>query len=154
MLKVSIFMAKMRKPIIPKLVVFMKSQKLVRNFKVNLVQNHKKYYYNYGYITDYEFSPSKTHPLIGYQRKQKHQNQLGFGISLQRVYSMLFLCNNFPAVDEEIKVNCGALDWDDHDEEEEEEEEEEEDDGSIDLRAEKFIERFYEEMKMQRQVSL
>ncbi|XP_062109459.1 uncharacterized protein LOC133820910 [Humulus lupulus] len=166
MLKVSIFVAKMRKPIIPKLVVFMKSQKL-RNFKVKLLQNQK--YYNYGYITAYEFSPSKTRPLIGYQRKQ-----LGNGISLERVCSKLFLCrclgNNFPAeggdygdcslqlealpaVDEEVKVKCGALDWGD-DEEEESEEEVEEEDGSIDLRAERFIERFYEDMKMQRQVSL
>lgn len=162
MLKVSIFVAKMRKPIIPKLVVFVKSQKL-RNLKAKLLQNKK--YYNYKYITDYEFSPSKTRPLIGYQRKQ-----LGNGISLERVRSMLSLCiclgsNNFPAegghygdfplpaVDEQVKVKVkyGALDWGD---DEDEESEEEEEDGSIDLRAERFIERFYEDMRMQRQVSL
>lgn len=37
----------------------------------------------------------------------------------------------------------GPLDWEDDDE-----------DDSIDLRAERFIERFYEEIRMQRQQSL
>ena len=156
----------MRKPIIPKLVLLMKSQKL-RKSKVKLLQN--KQYYNYGFITEYEFSSSKSsRPLIGYRRKE-----FGNGISLQRVYSMLFLCRclgNFradggdrgdyplqlealPIVDEDVKVKGGALleplDWGN-----DEEEEEDDDDDSIDLRAERFIERFYEEMRMQRQVSL
>lgn len=162
MLKVSIFVAKMRKPIIPKLVLFMKSKKL-RKFKVKLLQN--KQYYNYGFITDYEFSPSKSRPLIGYNQRK----EFGNGISLQRVYSKLFLCRclgsfraeggdhgdcslqleALPAVDEGVKVKGGAwlepLDCGD---------EKEEEDDSIDLRAERFIERFYEEMRMQRQVSL
>ncbi|PON78649.1 cotton fiber protein [Parasponia andersonii] len=159
MLKISIFVAKMRKPIVSKLVLFLKSQKL-RRVKVKLLQN--KQYHNYGFITEYEFSPSKStrRPLIGYNRRKE---LFGNGISLQRVYSMLFLCqclgrfrdergdlhgdyslqlDALPAVDEDVKVKDGVfpelLDWG----------------GSIDLRAERFIERFYEEMRMQRQVSL
>lgn len=161
-LKVSIFLAKMRKvPVIPRLVLFRKSHKRLRKFK--LLQNK---HYNYGFIAEYEFSPSKTRPLIRCDQSKEIKFSHG---SLRKVYSMLFLCRRLraeggdnvgdglnslqlealPAVDHEEGVESGALfrplDWGDEEEEEED---------SIDLRAERFIERFYEEMRIERQASL
>lgn len=152
--KVSIFVAKMRKPVIPRLVLFRKSQRL-RKFE--LLRNK---HYNYGFISEYEFSPSKELRLKNYHGR------------LQRVcYSVQFLCRclrgeggdfgDLPlqlealpaAVDhDQDRVIAGALfkplDWGDGDAGADEGED------SIDLRAERFIERFYEEMRMQRQASL
>lgn len=151
LLQVSIVIAKMRKPIIPKLILLKKSQKIK---KLKLMKN-----YNYGFLGEYQFSPSNS-PLIQYRRPRK---QLRYG-GIRNVYSLFFLCRclgrslrdggdhgdysveALPAAIVDGKQGgalLGPLDWEDDDE-----------DDSIDLRAERFIERFYEEIRMQRQESL
>ena len=152
-LKVSIVIAKMRKPIIPKLILFKKSQQ-IKKFKLLK-------HCNYGFLGEYQFSPSNS-PLIQYPRPRK---PLRYG-GLRNLYSLFLLCRclgrslrdggegdhgdysmeALPAaiVDgKQVGALLGALDWEDDDE-----------DDSIDLRAERFIERFYEEIRMQRQQSL
>ncbi|KDP29439.1 hypothetical protein JCGZ_18360 [Jatropha curcas] len=149
--KVSIFVSKMRKPIIPKLIFFKKSRKL-KAFMLLKHCNNK----NYGIIEDYEFSASST-PLIGY-RKRQFKN----GSYRDNLYSLFLLCRCLGG----LKVDRGELDYalqletaaaanaisareylqplDLGDEYEE----------SVDQRAERFIERFYQEMRMQRQESI
>ncbi|KAL0372635.1 UNVERIFIED_CONTAM: hypothetical protein Scaly_0945100 [Sesamum calycinum] len=61
LLKISLFLAKLKKPTIPNLVFFKKTRKL-RNFKLLKPYNY------YSYVKEYEFSPSST-PLIQFQRK-------------------------------------------------------------------------------------
>ncbi|KAL5553138.1 hypothetical protein UlMin_040539 [Ulmus minor] len=143
-LKVSIFIARLRKPIIPRLVLFRKSQK-PRKFKLLK-------HYNYGFLGEYQFSPSNS-PFIGYPRKKYSHG------SLQRVYSMLFLGRCLGNLRGEGKDEDSSLQLEAFEDAKvgallepldclgvEED--------SIDLRAERFIERFYREMKLQRQVSL
>ncbi|KAH7516508.1 hypothetical protein FEM48_Zijuj10G0142600 [Ziziphus jujuba var. spinosa] len=150
LLKVSIIIDKMRKPIISKLILFKKSRKL-KKFKL---MRH----YNYGFLTEYQFSPSNS-PLIQYRRKPVLQYN-----GLQQVYSMLFHCRclgslrdgggggdigdcslqALPAMEDDIRKQGALLEplgWEDEDD-------------SIDLKAERFIERFYEQMRMQRQIPL
>ncbi|ONK81682.1 uncharacterized protein A4U43_C01F31800 [Asparagus officinalis] len=102
-------------------------------------------HYNYGYIGEYEFSPSDTPvfrlPWRPVPKKRKR-------------FMSLLLCGGNAAessVDggwgDELEVlsiardQSEALDW-------------EEDEASIDRRAERFIQRFYEEIRIQRRRSL
>jgi hypothetical protein len=147
LLKISIFIARMRKPIIPKLISLKKARR-VKRFKLLK-------HYNYGVLQDYQFSPSST-PLIHYHRKHFKNRRL------RDIYSMLFLCRCLGSLSAEggdadcIVEALPALPafentiagqflepLDPGDEED-----------SVDQRAERFIQRFYEEMRMQRQESI
>ena len=142
LLKISIFIAKMRKPIIPKLISLKKARRLKR-FK----------HYNYGFLQDYQFSASST-PLIHYHHRNHFKNR-----RLRDIYSMFFLCRclgsfrdadctlealpSFPAFEDTIAARPFLEQSDPGDEED-----------SVDQRAERFIQRFYEEIRMQRQESI
>ncbi|KAI3453045.1 hypothetical protein Pfo_009708 [Paulownia fortunei] len=144
LLKISIFLAKLKKPIIPKLIFLKKTRKLK---KLKLL----KEYNHYGYVKEYEFSPSNT-PLNQFRRKPQNGR-----ISLRKLYSNVFLISKClgtvrggqeemyclemglealpciePAVGRELRIDL----WED---------------DSVDERAERFIQRFYEEMRRQRQ---
>ncbi|KAJ9708212.1 hypothetical protein PVL29_000328 [Vitis rotundifolia] len=144
LLRISIFVAKMGKPISSNLIVFLRKSRKAKNFK--LLKHYK-----YGYIDEYQFSPSST-PLFQYR-----------GMTLKNggardMCSMFFLCRclgsfradpgdgdyaleALPAVEDANEgESWGPLDWGDEED-------------SVDQRAERFIERFYEEMRMQRQDS-
>lgn len=143
LLKVSIFIGKMRKPIAQKLELMRRKSQETK--KLKLLKH-----YNYGFLGESEFSPSST-PLITYHRKHKY-------------YSMFFLCRclgrlqsesgeeeeeedysleALPTIEDiktgallELPLYCGN------------------EEDSIDLQAERFIQRFYEEMRMQRMASI
>ncbi|XP_059434819.1 uncharacterized protein LOC132167807 [Corylus avellana] len=143
LLKVSIFVAKMRKPIIPKLIFLKKARKL-KKFKLLK-------HYNYGFLEEYQFSASST-PLFQYHRNQSKSRRL------RNIYSMFFHCTCLGSLGAEkgnadyrleslpaLPAIAGQFlePFDSGDEED-----------SVDQRAERFIRRFYEEMRMQRQESL
>ncbi|XAR52424.1 hypothetical protein NMG60_11020505 [Bertholletia excelsa] len=145
LLRAPIFIAKMKRPIIPKL-IFLKKSSRVKKFKL------LEHDISYGYFQEYQFSPSST-PLIHNYRKPLNKRKYA------DFYSVLFMCKClgrlgdggghveyplevFPAaevaVSRELSAlsDCGS------------------EDDSVDERAERFIERFYEEMRMQRRESL
>ena len=140
LLKVSILVAKMRKPIIPKLSFLKKARRLK---KCKLLKH-----YNYGFLEEYQFSASST-PLIHHHKNHFKSRRL------RDIYSMFFLCTCLGS----LRAEKGDADYrleslpaiagqflepfDSGDEED-----------SVDQRAERFIRRFYEEMRMQRQESL
>ncbi|XP_042507929.1 uncharacterized protein LOC122084013 [Macadamia integrifolia] len=150
LLNIPIFMAKMGKPSCPKL-VFLKKTRELKKLKVLK-------YYNYAYIEEYQFSPSDT-PLIHYHRNAFKKRGRG-----RYIDSLFFLCscsggsrvdgeyegdgeNDF-ALEAPPIISDGTaeelpepLDWDGEDD-------------SVDQRAEMFIQRFYEEMRMQMQESV
>lgn len=149
LLKISISVAKMRKPIIAKLLSLKKTRKL-RRFKLLR-------HYNYRFLEEYEFSSAASTPLIHYKRKQLLNYSSGGGGCLGDVFSMLSLCRCFgigglrgeavetlPAITRDQFVEP-AMELDDNEEEAEED--------SVDLRAEQFIQWFHQEMRMQRQDS-
>lgn len=136
----------MRKPIIPKL-IFLKKARRLKKFK--LLKHYK-----YGFLEEYQFSASST-PLIDYHRNHFKSRRL------RDIYSMFFLCRclgglraekgdadyrlealPLPAIEDAIAGQF-LEPFDSGDEED-----------SVDQRAERFIRRFYEEMRMQRQESL
>ncbi|XP_009356245.2 uncharacterized protein LOC103947113 [Pyrus x bretschneideri] len=141
LLKVFIFVAKVRKLSFENSFI----RKLQYSKKMKLLKN-----YDYGFVREYQFSLSNS-PLI--------RNE---SLRVRDVYSMFFLCkcwgNSLRVEGEDGDFTLEALpttgnddnavalyeplDWEDHEEE-----------ASIDLRAQMFIERFYEEMRMQRQES-
>ncbi|XP_038999455.1 uncharacterized protein LOC120124993 [Hibiscus syriacus] len=132
---------KMKKPMmIHKLVSIKKPTKLNR-FKLLK-------HYNYGYLGGYQFdSPSST-PLIRYcNREHEVQNR-----SIHDFYSVLLWCKCFGSLKAQVREDvaapmelamAGGIDF----------EEDDGDDDSVDARAERFIENFYAEMKLQRQES-
>ncbi|KAI3729462.1 hypothetical protein L6452_18122 [Arctium lappa] len=139
LIKVSIFIAKMR------LVYLKKSTKLSRFRSL-------KHYNSYGWLQEHQFSPSST-PLIRFHRQKTNGGS---------VHSVCFLScfggwhhpevmmaddenYSFESAIVEVQRDSSELLYD--------EEEEEEEDDSVDERAERFIERFYEEMKRQRRES-
>ncbi|KAJ6891109.1 hypothetical protein NC651_024577 [Populus alba x Populus x berolinensis] len=73
-----IFVARMRKPTIPKLILIKKSRKLKR-FKLLK-------HYNYGFLEEYEFSPLST-SLAHHPRKQ-----FKFRSYKDNIYTVLFPC--------------------------------------------------------------
>lgn len=138
----SVFIPKMRKPTL--LISLKKSSKL----KI------LKHYSNYGgYIQEYEFSPSNT-PLIHQYHRKPLKNR--------DICSFFFLCScfgaggdgedfdrNYPleiksltAADVAIRELYESSDSSGGEED------------SVDERAERFIERFYQEIKMQRKESV
>ncbi|GLT91831.1 hypothetical protein SLE2022_097020 [Rubroshorea leprosula] len=143
LLKLSIFLTKLRKPSIAKLIFLKKS----RNLKRFQLLKHS----NYRFLEEYQFSPSNT-PMIYYHTRRFRNKRCGQGMG-----SVLFLCRCFGGVKGwKEEADCAlAFDWDalppiteqlpeplDRNEEEED---------SVDRRPEKFIQRFYEEMRMQKQ---
>ncbi|KAF9677363.1 hypothetical protein SADUNF_Sadunf08G0099900 [Salix dunnii] len=141
--RTSIVVAKMKKPIISKLVFLKKSRKLKRLKQLK--------HYNYGYLEEYEFSTSSTPLIHGHEKQYKRRSYR------DDLYSMFFHCrclgglkaggggileyrlsmDTLPA----IIANGECLDPSDLVDEED----------SVDQRAERFIERFYQEMRLQRQ---
>ncbi|ONI31447.1 hypothetical protein PRUPE_1G313800 [Prunus persica] len=149
LLRIFIFIAKVRK------LSFENSflrRKLQTSKKLKLLKH-----YNNGFRGEYQFSPSNT-PLIHYHKRQLMKS------CPQDIYFLFFflckcwgsslrvegedICGDFimealpPATgeDDNAVALLEPLDWGD-------------DEGSIDLRAQMFIDRFYEEMRMQRQES-
>ncbi|KAJ4752692.1 Cytosolic phospholipase A2 [Rhynchospora pubera] len=147
------------------------------NQKVLLLRRNKKYKlfrdYNYAYIREYQFSPSNT-PLISY-----HYNHSGF--SKKRRSRIMYLLCGGAGMGSMIETNLDygefepmplpmnreteetrvveVLEWNGGDNVEENADEgagggEEDDDLSVDGRAQRFIERFYEEIRLERQQSL
>ncbi|XP_022968138.1 uncharacterized protein LOC111467464 [Cucurbita maxima] len=125
-LKASIFLAKMKKPIFPKL-LFLKKSSPAKKFE----------------LLQFQFSPSTT-PLFRCYRGRRRRLRRG------GVYSVLFPCRcignfggeiegeeGFPAIEGRVSeaLDCSEL----SDEED-----------SIDRRAELFIEKFYADMEMER----
>ncbi|KAJ0037814.1 hypothetical protein Pint_22015 [Pistacia integerrima] len=154
LLKTSICVAKMRKPITAKLVFLKKTRKLKR-FKLLR-------HYNNRFLEEYEFSSASSTPLIHYQKKHFLKNSSNGGGRLGDVYSMLSLCRCFgigglksegvdyslametlPAItrDQFVEPAVRVMELDDNVKEEED---------SVDQRAERFIQWFYQEMRMQR----
>ncbi|KAF7827797.1 uncharacterized protein G2W53_018961 [Senna tora] len=148
----------LRKPNIPKLLLFKK-------FRIRIQKQKKEFkllrHYNYGFLGEYEFSPSRTPRNIRWRnhRKQGFRNRGYLNLcSLMCLVRCLKgeVIGGFNSAigdgdddDEVVVVNVGEEDLGGDDSGEEEEDEE-----SVDQRAERFIERFYEEMKIQRQESL
>ncbi|XP_040375833.1 uncharacterized protein LOC102719523 [Oryza brachyantha] len=127
-------------------------------------------HYNYAYVGEYQFSPSSS-PLIAYppgvsswRRAAKKRR------SKARMILASLLCgggdldvavlDGLPRADEpraaveweECGRDGGAYGEEEYGDDDNDEEEEEEE--GVDGRAERFIERFYEEMRLQRQRSL
>ncbi|XP_021896124.1 uncharacterized protein LOC110813347 [Carica papaya] len=145
-----------RKPIILKLSFLKKSSRKLKRFQL----------FNNGFLRDYQLSP-----LIHKTQLQNRGGRRGRARrrTVGEAYSALFLCRCLGGIrrgkgDErsdrvvqslpgtvEGGVSSGEclepLDYFDEDEDND-------DDGSIDERAEKFIEWFYEEMRLQRQESI
>ena len=144
-----IFVARMRKPTIPKLILIRKSRKLKR-FKLLK-------HYNYGFLEEYEFSPLSI-SLAYHPRKQ-----FKFRSYKDNIYTVLFPCRCLGGLKADeggegryrlsmdstlpvATISTGdflePLDYlvDEED--------------SVDQRAERFIERFYQDMRLQRQESI
>ncbi|XP_076903328.1 uncharacterized protein LOC143558371 [Bidens hawaiensis] len=128
LIKLSIFIAKMR-------LIHLKRSTKFLSFKP------LRRYNSYGFLQERQFSPSST-PLISFRGRKSNGSEH---------YSICFLsCFGGVALDEgsaivEADRDCLEVSYG---------VEEEEDDDSVDERAERFIERFYEEMKRQRRESL
>lgn len=145
--KIAVFLAKtLKKPVVPRLIAF---KNLRKHKKVSLLQH-----YGYGYIKEYQFSPSHS-PLISYKRKQYKKRKYKDLCSILYMYNCLGSFEDDSRVDgpynysmdyqlkalpEKEVIEC-ADSCEDDDEEEEE---------SVDERADRFIERFYEEIRMQK----
>lgn len=156
LLKTPVFMAKLRKPVIPRLVFLKKSRKMKR---FRLLKHH-----NHQLMEEYEFSPSSS-PLLSFKRKDSHLQIKrrrrdvhamvvffgrcfgGGGLRGRRRRREAELCS----LAMEIVPRSGdvagkilqPLDSVDGGDEED----------SIDQRAERFIQRFYQDMRLQRQES-
>ncbi|KAK2405297.1 hypothetical protein P8452_10815 [Trifolium repens] len=153
LLRISVLIHKLRKPIIPKLLLFKRLTKH-KEFKL-LIKN-----YNYGSSTigEYQFPPSNT-PLIhchGNRFKNKGH------IDLCSFFYLYWCLGNFKVEgsdnggikecqlealqmavieNEDFSVTDNLLDSEVEGE-------------SVDEKAEKFIQKFYQEMRMQRQESM
>lgn len=148
LLRIFIFIAKMRK------LSFDKYSSLVSKSQINRKKLRFMEHYNYGFLGEYEFSPSNT-PLIRYPKKQhvKNRGPRDFNslFLLCRCWGGLrvlegedgeFTMEALPATQEANALALlEPLDWGSEE-------------ASIDMRAQRFIERFYEEMRMQRQESI
>ncbi|KAK3421666.1 hypothetical protein EUGRSUZ_G02306 [Eucalyptus grandis] len=111
----------------------------------------------YRFLQEYEFSPSRTPLIHRYYRKKLKLKLNGRGRRLKEdVRSLLVLCSC-------LGRGIPSSGWEEEDRffgagtfiEPAREALDEEDGGdSVDLRAEMFIRRFYEEMRMQRRLSI
>ncbi|KAM5567762.1 hypothetical protein ABKV19_015697 [Rosa sericea] len=156
LLRVFIFIAKVRKLSFEKYY-----SSLIRKSQKNRKKLRFMEHYNYGFLGEYEFSPSNNTPLIRYPRKQFAKNR-----GSRELESLFFLCRCWgslrvlegedhgdfavealPASStgtedaNALALLAPSLDWGSEE-------------ASIDLRAQRFIERFYEDMRMQRQESI
>ncbi|XP_074274882.1 uncharacterized protein LOC141598941 [Silene latifolia] len=144
-MKISIPLTKMKKPITLNLTFFNKNSKKAKKFQLLK-------HYNYGFIQEYQFSPSNS-PLI-LRHKRRYSANLGRKETKGRDFqSMLFMCKCFgggfraEARDDVYSMeNCHVI------------EEELEmcelgvsEDGlsSVDEKADEFIQKFYAQMRMQ-----
>ncbi|PKU84552.1 uncharacterized protein LOC110108861 [Dendrobium catenatum] len=138
--------------VISLLIITMRRKRKPNNQK-QLFKNRrfKLHHYNYTFVGEYEFSPSSTppfhhlHPLL-----KKRKGILSF-----------LLCGsksaNADGIGKEEEDMLEATAGDDRPEREEQLDEaalSDEEDESVDGRAERFIEKFYEEMRIQRQESI
>ncbi|KAI5579753.1 hypothetical protein POPTR_008G122700v4 [Populus trichocarpa] len=141
--RTSVVVAKMRKPIISKLIFLKKSRKLKR-FKP--LKHH-----NYGFLEEYEFSPSST-PLIHYHGKQYKSRSYR-----DNLYSMFFHCRCLGSLKAgvgevlEYRLSMDTLPATVANGECLEPSDLVDEEDSVDQRAERFIERFYQEIRLQRQ---
>ncbi|KAK2982540.1 hypothetical protein RJ640_026673 [Escallonia rubra] len=137
LLKLSIFIARMRKSTVSRLSLMNSSR--LKKFKL---QKH----YKYGYIQAYQFSPSNT-PLIHYPskkvKKRSHTDTCSVFLLCRCFGDFPLELEGFPSIEAAGAVNDLSEFWDSSGE-----------DDSVDERAERFIERFYAEMRMQRRESL
>ncbi|KAJ0094611.1 hypothetical protein Patl1_15051 [Pistacia atlantica] len=135
LLKTSILVAKMRKPIIAKLVFLKKTRKLKR-FKLLR-------HYNNHFLEEYEFSSASSTPLIHYQKKHFLKNSSNRRRPPWRCFDYSFAMETLPAItrDQFVEPAVRVMELDDNVKEEED---------SVDQRAERFIQWFYQEMRMQR----
>ncbi|XP_050224748.1 uncharacterized protein LOC126674352 [Mercurialis annua] len=150
-LRISVLVSKMRKrrPVINPSLVYIKKSRNLRRFR--LLNSYQHFL-----DQDYGFSPSH----IGCGKRIHFKKQASY--YKDRVCSVLFMCGclgGFRRGGVALPLDRGASSaivpareflqpvdlWDDDDEEEEE---------SVDERAERFIERFYQQMIMQRQHSV
>ncbi|XP_010265353.1 PREDICTED: uncharacterized protein LOC104603103 [Nelumbo nucifera] len=158
LLKLSIFMTKMGKPGCPSFIFLSKTRKLKKHKYLR--------HYNHAFTEEYEFSPSST-PLFPYYRQPFKKR------GCRDIYSLFFLCrcsNNWRVDDggeaeefEEGKtvyaLEAPPAIVDDADDDSLRELPESplirgDEEESVDERAEVFIQRFYEEMRLQRQKSV
>ncbi|KAG2312808.1 hypothetical protein Bca4012_027371 [Brassica carinata] len=138
----------LRRPIIPRLKLPIKQSRSAK--RVKLLQQ-----YNYKFLQEYQFSPSRT-SLMGYRRKRIRISRS----SLKYIYSLLFLSQCIGQRNDECGFDTLTQSWTEkdplhcargvaspsrklskpfdyfHDD-------------SIDLKAERFIQKFYHEMRMQ-----
>ncbi|KAH6822581.1 hypothetical protein C2S53_011626 [Perilla frutescens var. hirtella] len=141
LVKIYLLLAKLRKPVIRKL-MFLKKMK-----NLKLLQQYSSHY---SYVKEYEFSPSST-PLIQFRRMSKNGR-----VSFKKLYSNLLLicscslgCRKKEVYRLEMREESAAVagemmaelssSWSD--------------DDTVDERAERFIQSFYEEMRRQRNES-
>lgn len=151
LLRISLFLAKLKKPIIPNLVFLKKIRKLNKLKLLNQYSNH----YGTSYVKDYEFSPSST-PLIQFRRRPRNLRVVGLrklylngllfskclGISERNGEKEIYSCLEMGLEEPLAFIEGGemAIDlWDSSGE----------DDDCVDLRAERFIQRFYEDMRLE-----
>ncbi|KAK9052253.1 hypothetical protein SSX86_028881 [Deinandra increscens subsp. villosa] len=136
LIKISIFIAKIR-------LIHLKNSTKFSAFKP------LKHYNNYGFLQERQFSPSST-PLISFRRGKMKGSSF---------YSVRFLsCFNGrhhgAGLDDDYSMESAIVEVDKDCLELSYGFEEEDDDNSVDERAERFIERFYEEIQRQRRESL
>lgn len=104
-------------------------------------------HYNYAYVGEYEFSPSST-PLFQHSRRVP--------VKKRSLHFLCFLCGGGGGFTDSSALESFSLTADvvDFESPEPLELAGEDDEDSVDTRAEKFIEMFYKEMRIQRQHSL
>ncbi|OVA19784.1 hypothetical protein BVC80_1685g4 [Macleaya cordata] len=105
LLKITFFVAKVKKPIRLKLILL---RKQTRDFK-KLIKHHHNHY---SYIREYEFSPSNT-PLFHYHRNNKLS---AFKKQRCNICSLFFLCR--PRSNSNLRIQGGDDQWEKEGEEE------------------------------------
>lgn len=151
LLRLSFLKHKLSKPIIPKLLLLKKLRKR-KEFKLLR-------HYNYGFLEEYQFSPSST-PLIHYHRNQfKNRGN-------QDLCSFFYLCwclgnlraqgggNGTGECQLEALPMPANIEIEDHGIIAEDLFGSGDEGESVDEKAERFIERFYQQMRTQRQESM
>nr|XP_010926016.1 uncharacterized protein LOC105048415 [Elaeis guineensis] len=134
-------MARMKKPLSRKLLLFKRSKR----FKLLK-------HYNYAFIGEYEYSPSSTplfrHPRSPLKKKSCFLSLLCGGDGTDTIGE--------GGIGDAWEILPACVDGSDSKREPSElsESGEEDDSSSVDEKAEKFIERFYQEMRIQREESM
>ncbi|KAL1568420.1 hypothetical protein AAHA92_00038 [Salvia divinorum] len=142
-LKILILLAKLKKPLLRKLVSLKKMKKL------KLLEQ----YSYYSYVKEYEFSPSTT-PIVEFRRISKYGR-----LSLRKLYSSLVLIcksllgsssRNKEIYQLEMGLSSSLVCAGEMTMISSSEDDDNDNDNSVDERAEIFIQRFYQEMRRQR----